>query len=249
MTGIRTRPESLHIGVLLAGVGGFLDAYTYVGHRVFANAQTGNVVLFGVDVASAHWHSAALRLAPIGAFVAGVIAVEVFGTLRDRQRLRRPVRLALVTEIILLAIVAALPEGTSETATTIPVAFTAAVQFSVFRVLENSPYTTLLVSGNLRSTTAASYGWLVTREPAAARTARHFGAVVAAFALGAVVGGLCTRQFGAPAAGVAAGALLAVLLLLIRETRQRERQDASNTPPLKQTSTPVAQPDPNEQTP
>jgi uncharacterized membrane protein YoaK (UPF0700 family) len=249
MTGIRARAETLPIAILLAGVGGFLDAYTFVGHRVFANAQTGNLVLFGIDAASAHWHSAALRLAPIAAFVAGVIAVEVLGTLRDRRGLRRPVRIALTIEIALLAIVASLSDGTSELATTIPVAFAAAIQFSVFRVLGDTPYTTLLASGNLRSTTAAAYRWLLTREPAAARTARRFAAVVAAFAVGAVVGGLCTRQFGAPAVAVASGVLLLVLVLLVRETRQLERQAAIDTPPLKQTSTPVAPPRANEQTP
>ena len=53
MTAIRTRPETLLQGVLLATVGGFLDAFTYVSYRVFANVQTGNVILFGVDAASA----------------------------------------------------------------------------------------------------------------------------------------------------------------------------------------------------
>ena len=37
--------ESLAIGLLLALTGGFLDAYTYVARgRVFANAQTGNIL-------------------------------------------------------------------------------------------------------------------------------------------------------------------------------------------------------------
>src|SRR5580658_6145873 len=49
MPTIRTRPEDLPTGLLLAGVGGFLDAYTFVGRGgVFANAQTGNIVLLGV---------------------------------------------------------------------------------------------------------------------------------------------------------------------------------------------------------
>mgnify|MGYP000122724758 CR=1 FL=1 len=41
--------ESFLLAALLAIVGGFLDAYSYLlrGH-VFANAQTGNIVLFGV---------------------------------------------------------------------------------------------------------------------------------------------------------------------------------------------------------
>ena len=39
-------------GSLLALVGGFLDAYTYLCRgNVFANAQTGNIVLFGAKLA------------------------------------------------------------------------------------------------------------------------------------------------------------------------------------------------------
>ena len=43
--------ETHLLGILLAVVGGFLDAYTSIcrGH-VFANAQTGNIVLLGVHL-------------------------------------------------------------------------------------------------------------------------------------------------------------------------------------------------------
>ena len=42
---------SLPVGILLALAGGFMDAYSYMarGH-VFANAQTGNILLFAVAV-------------------------------------------------------------------------------------------------------------------------------------------------------------------------------------------------------
>ena len=44
--------DSLHLGLLLAMVGGYLDAYTFVGRGgVFANAQTGNIVLLGIYAA------------------------------------------------------------------------------------------------------------------------------------------------------------------------------------------------------
>ena len=43
--------ETHLLGLLLAVVGGFLDAYTYLCRgRVFANAQTGNIVLLGVNL-------------------------------------------------------------------------------------------------------------------------------------------------------------------------------------------------------
>lgn len=43
--------ESLKIGVILAITGGFLDAYTFLSRgKVFANAQTGNIVLLGTNL-------------------------------------------------------------------------------------------------------------------------------------------------------------------------------------------------------
>ena len=41
--------NSVILGILLAIVGGFLDAYTFVSRDgVFANAQSGNMVIFAV---------------------------------------------------------------------------------------------------------------------------------------------------------------------------------------------------------
>jgi uncharacterized membrane protein YoaK (UPF0700 family) len=216
MTGIRTRPDSLAVGVMLAAVGGFVDAYTFIRYRVFANAQTGNVVLFGIDAASRHWDAAARRLAPVAAFVIGVIAVEVVATPRIRLIVRRPLRLVLSIEVVVLAVVAALPDGAPETVTTVSVALAAAMQFSTFRVLGDTPYTTLLASGNLRSATVAGFRWLVVRDRTAARRAGRFAAVVGAFAGGAVLGAWTTQRLGVPAVAVAAGLLLVVLVVVIR---------------------------------
>ena len=45
----RQMSESFRLGAVLALTGGFLDAYTYlIRGGVFANAQTGNIVLLGV---------------------------------------------------------------------------------------------------------------------------------------------------------------------------------------------------------
>ena len=43
--------ESIELGILLALSGGFMDAYSYIGRGgVFANAQTGNMLLLGVHL-------------------------------------------------------------------------------------------------------------------------------------------------------------------------------------------------------
>lgn len=44
--------ESFRLAAVLALVGGFLDAYTYICRgQVFSNAQTGNIVLVGLALA------------------------------------------------------------------------------------------------------------------------------------------------------------------------------------------------------
>ena len=61
--------ESFFLAAILAIVGGFLDAYSYLmrGH-VFANAQTGNIVLFGVYLEKREFTQALYYLVPILAF-------------------------------------------------------------------------------------------------------------------------------------------------------------------------------------
>lgn len=226
MTGIRTRNDAVAIGVLLAAVGGFLDAYTFVQHGVFANAQTGNVVLFGVEAASRHWHEAVLRLLPIAAFMVGVVATETLARPRVRRQVRRPLRVALGAEIVILAGVACLPDDAPAAFVTIPVAFAASIQWSTFRMLVDAPYSTLLVTGNIRTATASAFHWIVDRDLSAGRHARNFGAVVVAFAAGALIGAICTDNLGSPAVAVTSGLLLVALVAFMYETRQLERQAA-----------------------
>lgn len=213
----------------MAAVGGFLDAYTFVQHGVFANAQTGNVVLFGVETASRHWHQAVLRLIPIAAFMVGVVATEVLARPRVRRQVRRPLRVALGAEIVILAGVACLPDDAPAALVTVPVAFAASIQWSTFRMLVDAPYSTLLVTGNIRTATASAFQWVVGRDLTAKRHARHFGAVVLAFAAGALIGAICTDNLGTTAVAVASGLLVVILVALVYETRQLEHH-AANTP-------------------
>src|SRR5262249_52924082 len=148
MTVWRQRPDTLVEGILLAAVGGFMDAFTFVRFGVFANIQTGNIVLIGVRLSNRHWEAAALHLIPVVAFICGVVGVELLGRPRIYRRVRRPIRIALAVEIFGLAVVAVLPDSTPEPVITITVSVVAAIQFASFRTLVDTPYTTLAASGN-----------------------------------------------------------------------------------------------------
>ena len=69
--------ESLPIMILLTLSGGFMDAYSYLCRgEVFANAQTGNILLFGVNLSMGHWSKALQYVCPVLAFAIGIAAAE-----------------------------------------------------------------------------------------------------------------------------------------------------------------------------
>lgn len=62
--------ESIRLGIILALSGGFMDAYSYMCRgKVFANAQTGNILLFGIYMSERQWDMAIRYLIPVIAFV------------------------------------------------------------------------------------------------------------------------------------------------------------------------------------
>lgn len=65
---------SLRFALLITGASGFLDAYTFlVRGGVFANAQTGNVILLALNLAHGEIRQASAHLWPIIAFAGGAV--------------------------------------------------------------------------------------------------------------------------------------------------------------------------------
>ena len=125
--------ESFRLGAMLAVAGGFLDAYTYlVRGGVFANAQTGNIVLLGVRMIQGQWALALHYLIPILAFAGGVVVADL---VKYRFRHASGIHWRQMTvglELVLLAGVAFLPSQMDNLAN-IAVSFVCAVQVESFR--------------------------------------------------------------------------------------------------------------------
>ena len=70
--------DSFRAAVFIILSGGFQDAYTY-GCRgeVFANAQTGNIVLLSTALFQQEWPTAMKYLIPVGAFLVGTAVAEL----------------------------------------------------------------------------------------------------------------------------------------------------------------------------
>jgi len=107
--------ESFRFGILLAIAGGFLDSYTFIGRGgVFANAQTGNIVLLGIYAAKREWVQALVHIPPILAFIIGVIVVQAIKNNSSRLFILDWARAVLVFEIIVLFIIGFIPNTFSD---------------------------------------------------------------------------------------------------------------------------------------
>lgn len=214
--------ESMRLGALLAVAGGFFDAYTYLCRGgVFANAQTGNIVLLGLELAEREWLRALAYLAPILAFALGVVVAEV---VKRRGKARQAGgagmhwrQVIMLAEIVLLAVAAFLPQR-MDMAVNILISFVCAMQVEAFRKVRGSAFATTMCTGNLRSGTEQLVIWRQTGDANAARKARHYYCIILFFILGAALGAVCTDALGERALLITCVPLLAVFgMMFIRE--------------------------------
>ncbi|MFJ3762650.1 YoaK family protein [Streptomyces sp. NPDC090080] len=215
---------SVQLASILACVGGMLDAYTYVCRGgVFANAQTGNIVLFGIAASQRRWTDALDHIPPILAFIAGVLVAEILRRPKVVLFLRWPVEAAMMLELSVLASVGMIPAGASNVLVSTLISFTMSVQLSMFRTLGDTAYNSTLATGNLRTFTQNAYAAVVNKDAAAWRHAIDFGQTIIAFFLGGVAGAWMSAQWSVRAAWAPAALLLGALVLLIGEQQSLQR--------------------------
>ena len=214
--------EAFSTMVFLTLSGGLQDAYTYcVRGGVFANAQTGNIVLMSQRAFAGDLAGVLRYLIPLLAFALGVFAAEAVrrrcqGISRLHWR-----QLVALAEIVLLFAVGFLPPAADPLANAL-VSFTCAMQVQAFRKVNGSAYASTMCIGNLRSGVDAFCGYLETRDRRALRRAGRYFAVILFFALGAGLGGVLSARLGAGAIWASCGLLTVSFLLLFGQELQED---------------------------
>lgn len=207
--------ESVSLGALLALVGGFLDAYTYVSRDgVFATSQTGNLVLLGVEAVQGQWRHGLQHIPPILAFVIGVAVAEGLKDPHITKTFPYPARTVLLLESIVLLIVGTWPVQVPNMIVTITISFVSSVQISSFRTLVKWPYNSAMVTGNLRTAAQAAYKATLLQDRQGVHQLIDFSIIIVSFLIGALIGTLSTLHFGPKAIWIASAILLCALLLL-----------------------------------
>ena len=208
--------STLASAVLLAAAGGELDAVVYLNHgHVFANAMTGNVIFLGIAAVGHDWAEIFPHVAPIVAFVLGVVAARLLRAVP----LRNSSLLTLGLEIVALFAVGFFPRDFPQLAYTVTIAFVSAFQVTTFRHVGRFTYNSTFVTGNLRDMAEGFFDSFFSSDPAQRHLGRakaiKMGSICLCFLAGATLGAFVAPRFPAHAIWFAEPMLLAVMALTL----------------------------------
>ncbi|HWR18404.1 MAG TPA: YoaK family protein [Clostridia bacterium] len=207
--------ESFPVAALLSLSGGLMDAYSYLCRdEVFANAQTGNMLLFGVNLSTGNFGEAIRYLMPVLAFAFGIALAQIMyyrvpntGRLHWRQA-------ALVLEMVCLSAAAFFPQSLNLAANSL-ISFACGTQVQSFRKVNGSSIATTMCIGNLRAATHALCDYGFTKERQMLKNGFLYLSVIAMFVLGAVLGNFVVSLWRELSVLACLPFLLAAFLLML----------------------------------
>ncbi len=192
--------STLRFAALLSAGGGFLDSYAWVAHgHVFTNAQTGNIILFGVFAAQDEWRQALRHVPPMLAFFPGVFTAQWLHKRRLSDDQVRATAVGLCVEVVILTISwSPVGRAPGHRVSVAAIAFAATMQSSGFQRVGKWPYTSVVTTANLRSLSERPLFAItfLPHNPEASDQARTLAAICAFFVCSAIAGATLTVFFG-----------------------------------------------------
>jgi uncharacterized membrane protein YoaK (UPF0700 family) len=215
------RTRSLWFALLLTLANGFLDAHTYIARGgVFANVQTANVIFGAIDTSKREWALALAHVWPLLAFIAGVTLASHIKSGRVEGAVPHPLVWTMAVQAVALAIIGFVPASVPHSYVTVPISFLAAMQIGLFRNIGDLVYLPVATTGNLMRFVEAGYDGFVEKKAESRRAFGVYGALILAFASGALFGAIASRAWGVHAIWLPAGFLAVTLCLFIIDERR-----------------------------
>ncbi|WP_462394419.1 YoaK family protein [Lentilactobacillus parabuchneri] len=205
--------ERLLSGALLVMTAGVLDSYTYIQDGgVFAGLQTGNLILTGFRIGRGDYGSIVQALVSLVMFAVGVAIIRVVQYHYPSERAVTRKRLTLSFEIVIFVVVSVIAGHVSILLTTGLLALAAASQLQEFRRLKNTPFTPLMMTGNVRTLSESLLDFVAQGDMQALKKAGDIATLIGAFFVGALLNGYLIQYLHGQSILVAALILLITIL-------------------------------------
>lgn len=228
--------ESFLTAVFLSLSGGLQDAYTYMyRQKVFANAQTGNIVLLSQSLYEKNWPVALHYFVPLFSFVLGVAVAEIIRQSFQKWQAIHWRQIVLISEILLLFAVGFIPENLNILANAL-VSFSCAMQVHTFRKIAGYAFSSTMCIGNMRSGMEALITYIRTHDRPMLKKALCYWKIIILFGIGAGLGGHLVPVFRAKTIWISCALLLVGFCLMFINSERAEHsrlyQQLHNIEPL-----------------
>lgn len=192
-----------------------MDAYTYIGRgQVFANAQTGNILLLGINLSEGRWVMALRYFFPVFAFVFGIALSDILRyRFKDNPGMIHWRQITILAAALVLVLVAFIPRPLDLLANCL-VSFSCGIQVESFRKINGTSMATTMCIGNLRAATEYFTEYACFHDLKAGRKSGLFLGMIVVFVVGAVLGNTCVLIWKEPAILVSAGLMFTGFLLM-----------------------------------
>lgn len=215
--------ESLLLGIILALAGGFMDAYSYMCRdRVFANAQTGNILLIGVNLSIGKWQMAFHYICPVFAFAGGIALADIIKHYMKEKNNIHWRQITVLFEAAVLAAVSFLPLTRNLLANSLT-SFACGLQVESFRKINGNGIATTMCIGNLRTATQSIVDYWYGKDKTALQKGLLFYGIIICFVIGAVMGNACVGVMGARAILLDSGILLLAFMLMFIDKEKEQK--------------------------
>ena len=217
--------EAFCTAMFLSLSGGLQDVYTYLFRgKVFANAQTGNIVLMAVHAFAGEWGRVLHYLVPLCFFALGVFAAELMHQkLQNLQRLHWR-QLVVLCEIVMLFVVGFFPQEWNLMANAL-VSFACAMQVQTFRKVNGYAFASTMCIGNLRSGMESLCAYGKTKDKKILRKSGNYFGIIFLFAVGAALGGHMIGYIGARTIWISCIILLISFLCMFIKEEKKEHPE------------------------
>ncbi len=186
--------ETLKISIILAFSGGFMDAYSYICRdEVFANAQTGNMLLFGISILEKEWLTAINHIIPVLLFTFGIFVTDMIRWKFSKLTKIHWRQIIVLIEMVIFLSVAFISSSLFANSIT---SLACGMQVEAFRKTRGNVIATTMCIGNLRSGTENFSKFLETKDKSFLSKSSIYFLLIFCFVVGAIFGNFFVDFWG-----------------------------------------------------
>ena len=195
MDKIKQHSDSFIIAAILFFFGGFQNAYTYINcGKVFANLQTGNLVLLAINLTDGNFPLVIRYLVPLssfwlGCFVGSLVDVKCKQNFKIHWR-----TIVLFIELVCVIIAGLLPDS-FDLASAAVITFNSALSLQGFKTVDKRSLPTTMMIGNMRKAIEYITRYALLHKKEDMKEFRIVFWLLIVFLLGAMVGAKLSKYF------------------------------------------------------